>query len=608
MYNVYEITLEQAENIINVEESYLVDVKAIAIKPAKLSETVSAFANAAGGDIYVGISENGGNTRDWLGFQNIEDANSIIHALIEAHSFANHLKFEFLKCFGHIGFVLHIMVSKVQDIVKSCSGEIFIRSNAGKRKLKEAHEINKLKLDKGIVSFEDEWVEVNSKDIENSYSIVNFMINVVPTAEPITYLKNQLLINEEKIKVAGALLFCDEPAIYLPKRCSVKIMRYKTKEEIGREYLNGLPLTTEGDIYNLIFESVKRTKKIIEGIKKLGEKGLEKVIYPDETLHEIITNAILHRDYSIAADVQIRIFDNRVEIESPGKLPGHVTPQNILNNQSARNPKLVRLINKFPNPPNQDVGEGLDTAFRAMEELRLKEPQIVETESSVVVSIFHESLASPEEQVIDYLKNHSEITNSIARDITGIKSENTMKNVFLRLKQRSIIEPVPGRKGSAYAWQKTTSGIIEKYKVINGRLTNIDEAISGLVPNNLNELKVESTEYIPLIFAGIVVSALLGVTVSTGSDITRVLNRHLLPEKDKKFPNNVSRALRDKKLLRQKWLGYEFIDEKRRKRCFYLRKNWESHWSVIFGIAPPKRLVTYINLVAERKQLSIDLE
>ena len=66
-----------------------------------------------------------------------------------------------------------------------------------------------------------------------------------------------------------------------------------------------------------------------------------------------MTNAILHRDYSIASDTQIRIYDNRIEIESPGRLPGHVTANNILDTQCARNPTIVRLINKFPDPPTK---------------------------------------------------------------------------------------------------------------------------------------------------------------------------------------------------------------------------------------------------------------
>lgn len=456
MYPVYEIDTEQAMHILTVQESFLNDIKAKEIKPAKLSETVSAFANAAGGDIYIGISENKtAGTRAWDGFSDPEEANDIAHTLFQAHPFGNHLKVEFLKAPGHSGLVMHLSINKVKEIVKSSSGEVFVRVNAGKQKINTPDKLKRLELDKGVVTFENEWVEAPLRALENSASIIHFLINIIPSGEPETYLRNQELIKDGYAKVCGALLFCDEPAIYLPKRCSIKIMRYRTKEEdIGREFLDGTPLTIEGDSYNLIYRAVEATKNIVEGVQKLGESGLEIVIYPDETLHEIVTNAVLHRDYSIIADTQIRVFDNRIEVESPGKLPGHVTVANILDTQSARNPALVRLINKFPEPPNKDVGEGLNTAFRAMELLRLKPPLIIEKESSVLVVIRHESLGSPEEIVMSYMESNGEITNSIARDLTGIKSENTMKNVFLRLKSRGLLEPIPERKGAASAWRK----------------------------------------------------------------------------------------------------------------------------------------------------------
>ncbi|MDL0441465.1 ATP-binding protein [Stutzerimonas frequens] len=443
-------------HILTVQESFLNDIKAKEIKPAKLSETVSAFANAAGGDIYIGISENKtAGTRAWDGFSDPEEANDIAHTLFQAHPFGNHLKVEFLKAPGHSGLVMHLSINKVKEIVKSSSGEVFVRVNAGKQKINTPDKLKRLELDKGVVTFENEWVEAPLRALENSASIIHFLINIIPSGEPETYLRNQELIKDGYAKVCGALLFCDEPAIYLPKRCSIKIMRYRTKEEdIGREFLDGTPLTIEGDSYNLIYRAVEATKNIVEGVQKLGESGLEIVIYPDETLHEIVTNAVLHRDYSIIADTQIRVFDNRIEVESPGKLPGHVTVANILDTQSARNPALVRLINKFPEPPNKDVGEGLNTAFRAMELLRLKPPLIIEKESSVLVVIRHESLGSPEEIVMSYMESNGEITNSIARDLTGIKSENTMKNVFLRLKSRGLLEPIPERKGAASAWRK----------------------------------------------------------------------------------------------------------------------------------------------------------
>jgi ATP-dependent DNA helicase RecG len=174
-------------------------------------------------------------------------------------------------------------------------------------------------------------------------------------------------------------------------------------------------------------------------------------------LHEVITNAVLHRDYSIPVDSQIRIYDDRVEIESPGKLPGHVTVGNILDSQFARNPKIVRLINKFPDPPNQDVGEGLNSAFDAMRKIRLKDPQISELENSVLVQIWHERLSSPAQIVMEYLETHGTITNAIGREITGIRRDVQMKDIFVALRKSGQLEQVPGTRGRASVWRKSTS-------------------------------------------------------------------------------------------------------------------------------------------------------
>jgi ATP-dependent DNA helicase RecG len=215
------------------------------------------------------------------------------------------------------------------------------------------------------------------------------------------------------------------------------------------------PFSVEGCAYDIIKNAVDMTTQIISGIQVLGTKGLEPVSYPKETLHEVITNAVLHRDYANADDVHVRIFDNRVEVESPGRLPAHITPKNILKERFARNGNLVRVINKFPDPPNKDVGEGLNTAFEAMRNLRLKDPVIFERDNSVVVQIKHERLASAEDIVMEYLANpeNKSITNRIARGLIGIKSENSMKLVFWRLRDRGLIRQVPGKAGFASAWE-----------------------------------------------------------------------------------------------------------------------------------------------------------
>jgi ATP-dependent DNA helicase RecG len=129
----------------------------------------------------------------------------------------------------------------------------------------------------------------------------------------------------------------------------------------------------------------------------------------------------------------------------------------MLDEQFARNGALVRLINKFPNPPNKDVGEGLNTAFEAMKRLRLR-PQVVEpSATSVTVKIKHEPLATPEQSIMDYLENHPEITNRVARELTGIRSENSMKEVFYRLRDSGVLERVPGRSQAKKAWRKLQS-------------------------------------------------------------------------------------------------------------------------------------------------------
>jgi ATP-dependent DNA helicase RecG len=452
-----EISKEQRDKILGLEEDHFTDLKSKDIRPSRLTEAVSSFANTSGGEVYIGIDEIDARNkvRRWRGFADIEEANAHLQEVEKLAPLANHYVPTFLTCEGEDGYVLQLQIFKAKDIIPSSNGAVYVRKGAQKFQVQGDEALARLKLDKGISSFEDETIDVDLADIENSNAVIEFLLNVIPTAEPEAWLLKQKLIKNNKPTVAGLLLFADEPQTSLPKRSAVKIYRYKTKEDDGeRDTLAFDPLTIEGPIYDLIYTSVEKTTELIEDIKKLGTKGLENISYPPETLHEILTNAVLHRDYSVTADTHVRIFDNRIEVENPGKLPGHITVQNILDEQFARNPKIVRLINKFPNPPNKDVGEGLNTAFEAMRKLRLKDPEIVEKDNSTIVVIRHQSLASPEETVIEYLENNEEIVNRIGREITGIKSENTMKNVFIRLNKKGLIEPVPGKSGFASAWRK----------------------------------------------------------------------------------------------------------------------------------------------------------
>jgi ATP-dependent DNA helicase RecG len=452
-----EITGGERDRLLVLEEGHFSELKAVEVSTKKLGRTVSAFANAAGGDLYIGIGETdlmGVKVRTWHGFRDQEAANGHLQSLEALFPLGAEYSYEFLACAGSNGVVLHITVQRTPQIARAHDKKVFVRRGAQNLEVKGAEALRRLELDKGIVSYEKQPVNVDLAVLTKSDNLAAFIKQVVPMQTPAVFVRKQTLSRNNQPVVAGVLLFAEEPQAVLPKS-GVKLFRYKTTNPVGsRDTLAGDPVAIEGTTYELISAAVKKTVAMVEGIQRLGPEGFEPVVYPDDALHEIVTNAILHRDYSIAADVQIRVFENRIEVESPGRLPGHVTTRNILKTQFSRNGVLVRLIHKFPNPPNKDVGEGLNTAFDAMKLSRLKPPVIREDENSVVVEIRHDRLASPEESVMDYLANHPEVTNRVARELTGITSENTMKDVFLRLAKRGLIERVPGRKGASSAWRK----------------------------------------------------------------------------------------------------------------------------------------------------------
>ena len=415
--------------------------------PAKLSKSVVAFGNADGGELYIGIKETDKqkNQRFWDGFQRIEDANAHLQEFIKHFPLGAGFNYVFLTHPKQLGLVLKVEIEKSGRILRTPTGDVYVRVGASSVPQTTGEQIRRIEYNKGIISFEDERVKAEVSDIENSVTMIGFALRIVPEAEPSIWLRKQRMIVGELPTVAGLMLYSDEPQVYLPKT-AIKIYRYRGSDLEGkRENLVFDPRAVEGCAYKIIYEAVDKVKTIIEDIKVMTDIGLQQITYPAVALHEIITNAVLHRDYSLADDVHIRIFDDRVEIESPGRLPAHITEKNILTERFLRNAKLVRLINKFPNPPNKDVGEGLNTSFQAMRDLNLKDPVVLQRENSVLVTLKHEKLGSAEEIISAYLRDNDEINNAVARKLCNIGDANKMAGIFKKMSRSEIIESIPGR-------------------------------------------------------------------------------------------------------------------------------------------------------------------
>ena len=342
---------------------------------------------------------------------------------------------------------------KLPTSVTQAMDALYLRRGAQNLPQTTEEKITRLRLNKGITSYEDHVTNVVTDEVTNSEEIIEFMLENIPDSEPERFLRKQQLITENRPTVAAIVLYADDPQAILP-HTGIKIYQYRTSDEGTRETLVGNPQTVEGSAYKLIHETVQATLAKINAIPVLGTEGFEKVSYPREAIHEIITNAVLHRDYSMNDEIHVRIFNNRIEVQSPGTLPGHVTIANILEERFSRNPRVVRLINKYKNPPNKDVGEGLNTAFEAMRQLKLKDPIIEQREGCVRATLRHERLATAEEIICDFLRHHEEINNSSARAITFIGSENSVKRIFQKMTTSGVIERIPNRAQSKAGYRR----------------------------------------------------------------------------------------------------------------------------------------------------------
>lgn len=459
-YQIKDLSNEEIVQLCNRNESHFFDHKSSKIDGKKIQKIAVAFANADGGEFIIGIADKKENIdprKRWQGLPNIEDFNAVFQNLSEISPSIVY-DAEFFRAPDKT-IILSIQIEKGKDVYQTSSKEVYIRKSAQSLLIKDQEKIQSLAFSKGAASFEDKVIEDSTiEDVENSKEIKSFLQDVSPHIDSRNFLKKQNLLDRstEKPRAAGILLFCDEPTPIFPTRCAIKIVRYDTSEIIPERIHLKEQFTIEGSLHKQIQVAAETIKKVMDGIQIMGSSGLEKINYPPETIWEILVNAVIHRDYSIADDIQIQIFNNRIIVKSPGKLPGLVTVDNILDSRFSRNSKIVRILNKYKNPVNKDMGEGLNTAFQKMEEFRLRPPIIKEEGNYVIVTIPHTPLASPKEQVIEFLRKNEKIRNREARDITGIRSENVMKRVFYALRDKKLIVPVMSKTGKRIvAWTKS---------------------------------------------------------------------------------------------------------------------------------------------------------
>ena len=365
---------------------------------------------------------------------------------------------EFLKRPGLTSsYVLKIKINKGLTVHYTASEEVYIRRGASSQKLKSPTQILELSHAKGHQSAEDlDAPDASPDEIVFGEPISEYLEQLpIKNKDALDFLLQENLINRDTLtpRTAAVLLFSPSPESALSKQCSIRIAKYDTREEESRDSLVENHLI-EGPLYELIHNSYVKIEEILQENQAWTMDGLKSINFPKETIWEILVNAVIHRDYLISDNVLVSIFNNRIQFKSPGRFPGFVTKENILENRFSRNSKIVRLLAKYRNAPNQEMGEGMNTAFEKMAVRGLKLPVISEHENYVTVSLYHALNLPPEVAVMNFIDKFGDVNNRQVKDLLGFEKSEQATATLTKMKTQGLIQKKDESTGINVSWIK----------------------------------------------------------------------------------------------------------------------------------------------------------
>ena len=260
---------------------------------------------------------------------------------------------------------------------------------------------------------------------------------------------------------AGILLFGRQPGRFL-RSAQVTLVRY-AGPQMGDEFLRH-------DAAGSLPEQIRQaeafvTANIRRGMRIKGFTREETTEYPIPVVREAIVNAVAHRDYAIRGDgIRVLMFSDHMEVYSPGRLPGHVTLDNLATERFSRNEAIVQVLSDLGFV--ERLGYGIDRMVAAMVEAGLPAPAFEETVAGfrVLLRGRGDDLVSAEpaprwnnrrlnprqERALAHLTEHGSITNREFRDLCPELSDETIRRELADLVDQGLILKVGERKATYY--------------------------------------------------------------------------------------------------------------------------------------------------------------
>jgi len=347
-------------------------------------------------------------------------------------------------------------------------GRVLIRSGKVNRPL-GGQEIQRLASAKNTGDFETEAVPgATIEDFSRSMIDEYLEKRAERTKRPHSGEVNRMLAEigavtaDGKPTVCGLLLFSEYPQRWLPQSGVVfaKFVGTTPRGESGlagytrREELTGpVPRLVEAT-WNLVWSEMA-ISAVVKGLER--EETFE---YPQFAVREALVNAICHRDYRLRGRrIEVRMFSDRLEVISPGGLPGFITVENIKDEHFSRNPRLVGGL--FHWGYIEELGLGIDRMIEVMEQAGHSPPKFDARPYSFAVAL-HNERAQPElpewsrntnhrqARALQYIRESGSITNREYRGLIQSVSAETLRLDLVDLVEKGVLARIGAKKGTYY--------------------------------------------------------------------------------------------------------------------------------------------------------------
>lgn len=452
--------------MVSRQEGQYYDVKSARIRPYDLADIVSAYANAEGGTVVIGISD---KTRkvEGVNAQGDEKINNFLNLPKDCCLPMPEYKHEFVDVVNDAGkadrlILLHIRPS-IDKVIRTTKDEVFLRIGDKSRKL-TVEEIRQLEYEKGVAHYEEEicpYATIEDLDTE-LLDAYRQKIGAVHQSNEQVLRALQFIVKrhgEDALTNAAILLFGKNVLGFFP-HCRIRYikvdgtaMRTGTNFNVVKDRNFDLPLL------RLIPEVKRFVSEQLEERTTLESDGRFHTYpeYPEFAWVESITNACCHRQWGLRGDyILVSKYDDRLEIKSPGRLPNIVTVDNIFTTRFARNPIISRVLTEMELV--RELNEGVPRIFKEMKDAGLPEPRIVETAANVIVVLHNGKVAQDSkpaannttekttEKIMRLLAEQPSITAGQLAEELGITIDGVDYNIR-KLKKQGRIVRIGGDKG-----------------------------------------------------------------------------------------------------------------------------------------------------------------